>query len=869
MAKCILLLMLFFNQYSFAQIDPQNQYYKSGKLYSKRYLDNDSLFHFVKYYENGIIEEQLISKSQSFYDDYLISKNKYYSNGYIEQEETRTDSLNYIIYLKKVYNGYGKLRELNKNVWYNYNKIGDERPKLPPTISKKYYSNGQLESLIHGYVTSPLLEKQFYRNGQLKYYKNGEEKVIKEFYPDNSLKRLVSGDVYNISFENEFYENGILSKEKYIKNNVNIQKTYYKNGILKTEDHYSREKGQLLKTIYFEDGYLEYYENAEEQLTKEYHPNHKLKRIVNGNRQNPDLEKTFYENGNLRYEKYKENEITIKKYYHENSQLSNENHNRNEEAILYKNYYPSAQLSASYENVEEKIRKEFYEDGTLKKLTKGDGNNPDFEQEFYEDGIIKKEKIKSEKGTTIYKNYHPNGQLSYYDNEDERVKTQFFENGSIKSENYFDKYDYVYKVYDEQQNVINTNINSLKYPKTVSQDPNYDFEQKLANGLTIVEKNDKYGILNKKGKVTVPVEYDFIHFDVENTFEMKYSVGEIRKDGKDGLVNDKGKIIVPLKYDRIDISNNGTYYTVRKTNGEYKYGLINKNGTATRAKFDGINSYEDIDYAIAERNEKYGLFSNINGKKLAPIIYDDINVVEYSLKETEDIEEEIAIVERKNKNGLISLKGKKLTPIKFFKIEDHFEYGLAICTFSLVNPVPVLSKDWLIRSIYETENMRVGVVNLKGKEVLPFKYKLIRLEGDKDFSYLRVWAYQKDSYRFNEHEGIYSLEGKEIVPSVFDRADQVDAKNNLIRVEKKQFHGMYDLKGNEFIPAKYDQINYYTNELFMVKKDGLYGFLDHKGKTIFLPQYTEDQVKTIANDFFILTDDTNETWKNVKEFQKN
>ena len=54
--------MLFFIQYSFAQIDPQNQYYKSGKLYSKRYLDNDSLFHFVKYYENGIIEEQLISK---------------------------------------------------------------------------------------------------------------------------------------------------------------------------------------------------------------------------------------------------------------------------------------------------------------------------------------------------------------------------------------------------------------------------------------------------------------------------------------------------------------------------------------------------------------------------------------------------------------------------------------------------------------------------------------------------------------------------------------------------------------------------------------------------------------------------------------
>ena len=76
MTKYILFIILFLFQVSYGQIDPQNQYYKSGNLYSERYLDNDSLFHFVKYYENGIIEEQLISKSSSFYDDYLISKNK-------------------------------------------------------------------------------------------------------------------------------------------------------------------------------------------------------------------------------------------------------------------------------------------------------------------------------------------------------------------------------------------------------------------------------------------------------------------------------------------------------------------------------------------------------------------------------------------------------------------------------------------------------------------------------------------------------------------------------------------------------------------------------------------------------------------------
>ena len=54
----------------------------------------------------------------------------------------------------------------------------------------------------------------------------------------------------------------------------------------------------------------------------------------------------------------------------------------------------------------------------------------------------------------------------------------------------------------------------------------------------------------------------------------------------------------------------------------------------------------------------------------------------------------------------------------------------------------------------------------------------------------------------------------------------------------------------------------------MVKKDGLFGFLDRKGETVFPPQYTEDEVKTIDKEFFILTDGKNEIWENVKEFQK-
>src|SRR5690554_3208646 len=772
MLKYILFLLLFFMQYSFAQQDDaQNRYYKSGKLYEKRFVNDDSLFLIIKYYENGMMKEQLTSKSSSFGDSNLISKYKYYSNGLIEQEETRTDSLEYIVYSKKNYNGKGKLRESYKRIDYNYNKIGDEQPLLPPAVTKKYYSNGQLESLIHGITSSPPLEKQYYRNGQLKYYNSREEDVIKEFYLDNSLKKVVKNRNKPNHFENEFYENGNPAKERYTENGISNTKTYYENGTLKTNARYSKD-GQIFKYSYFEDGHLEYYENAEEQLIKEFYHDHSLKKITEGDRRNPDAVKTFFENGAVSYEKYTENDIVITKRYNEERQLLWEDYKKDQETLSSKYYYPTGQLRTVYENNEEKITKEFYENGTLKKLKKGENlNSPDIDQEFYEDGTLQRENTKSEKGTTIYKSYHPNGQLKYYDNKDERVKKEFFENGNIKYENYFDGYSYAYKVYDEEQNIIKTNINSLKYAKTVSQNSNYDSEQKLANGLTIIKQNDKYGILNKKGKIVLPAKYDFIHFNVDNDFKMKDSVGEIRKGEKVGLVNSKGKIIVPLNYDRVDIYNSGTYYIVRKQNGDYKEGLIRKNGTATRPKYDEVDSYEEIDYAIVERNEKYGLLSTKKRKKLAPIIYDYVEVEEYYIKG--DIEKEIVLVERNERYGLRNLKGKKITPVKFDEIEiyDGFDEGLAICTFSSANlfsKLPTnwfqLLEDWLDRSLHKEKPKRMGVVTLEGKTILPLKFGYIDLEEKNDFSYFRVSAFQKEYYRYNETEGIYGMDGKEIVP---------------------------------------------------------------------------------------------------------
>ena len=164
-------------------------------------------------------------------------------------------------------------------------------------------------------------------------------------------------------------------------------------------------------------------------------------------------------------------------------------------------------------------------------------------------------------------------------------------------------------------------------------------------------------------------------------------------------------------------------------------------------------------------------------------------------------------MERNERYGLRNLKGKKITPVKFDEIEiiDGFDEGLAIWTFSSVNLFSLnfnnwfqLLEDWLDRSPYKEKPQRMGVINLDGKKILPLKYGFVRLEESKDFSYFSVSVYQEDYYRYNENKGIYSLDGKEIVPPVFDWADNyVDSEQGLIRVQKTDFYGMYDLEGND------------------------------------------------------------------------
>lgn len=79
----------------------------------------------------------------------------------------------------------------------------------------------------------------------------------------------------------------------------------------------------------------------------------------------------------------------------------------------------------------------------------------------------------------------------------------------------------------------------------------------------------KYGLINTKGEIVLPIEYD----EIMNFDELDRSRWMILKDSLWGLIDDKAKMVVTPQYDYMKYYHG--YATVSKNN---TWGLINKRG---------------------------------------------------------------------------------------------------------------------------------------------------------------------------------------------------------------------------------------------------------------------------------------------------
>lgn len=89
----------------------------------------------------------------------------------------------------------------------------------------------------------------------------------------------------------------------------------------------------------------------------------------------------------------------------------------------------------------------------------------------------------------------------------------------------------------------------LKIPAT------YDYADSFREGISIVQRKDKFGVLNKSGKAIIPIIYSdiqFINSDPNISYLKKALI--VQKKNLYGVLDTDGKVLIPVKYKKLEFS---------------------------------------------------------------------------------------------------------------------------------------------------------------------------------------------------------------------------------------------------------------------------------------------------------------------------
>lgn len=290
----------------------------------------------------------------------------------------------------------------------------------------------------------------------------------------------------------------------------------------------------------------------------------------------------------------------------------------------------------------------------------------------------------------------------------------------------------------------------------------------------------------------------------------------------------------------VEVSENEyKYFTLYSL--ESKVGVVDKKGKIIiEPEYTQIyipNQAEDVFICLKDEN-----YTVLNSKKTEIFKeFEDVSVIVISENNLE-MEKNVLCYEEKGLYGLVDLSGKKLTKPIYESIA------------SLKNkPGEILvKKDGLY-----------GVLDSKGNTIIPEKYHTIK--GDEYCS--EETGYQKTGYIISEKTktgiiyGYIDFQGKVLVDPKYEsisRALEYEDEDIYLIVMDHGKKGVIKNK-KTIIKSKYQSINYYNaSNVFIVEKNGKYGFFNQLGKEILEPKYTKYSIA--GNYIFVEKDEKSQLY---------
>jgi WG containing repeat len=280
------------------------------------------------------------------------------------------------------------------------------------------------------------------------------------------------------------------------------------------------------------------------------------------------------------------------------------------------------------------------------------------------------------------------------------------------SKDYSDYPDYTGEVYMRYSNIytpdnkvplryrIGDKYGVIDFKGQILLPPQYEDVRKMQNDTFEVQIGKKWGLVNGKGQIIVQPKYYRVNFtDSPTIFEVREEIEEKGTFYNDneilGLINNKGQVLLDMKFDKITQSNdNPEVYFVQSRNnytddsyaasfsGIYHLEKGWLYDTTYSALTDGIYIHNQRHSIIIDSilDKKYGYINN-QFKTILPFEYDFIKSLEkrtYSSAQCKDgnienchTSEIFFICEKEDKFGIFDPKKSKwLTPLEYDYIHE-------------------------------------------------------------------------------------------------------------------------------------------------------------------------------------------------------
>ncbi len=379
----------------------------------------------------------------------------------------------------------------------------------------------------------------------------------------------------------------------------------------------------------------------------------------------------------------------------------------------------------------------------------------------------------------------------------------------------------------------------------------YDEARIFSFGLAGVRKGKKWGFIDEKGKLVIPIIYDNVDYFTQN------NLSAVVKNGKSGFIDKSGKEIIPIIYDSARSEQIDNIVILKKNK---KWRFFNNQG----------KQLSDFIYNEVFRTDHYDFSKDIFNRDQSTYFKNGaVLVLKDNLYEflNENIEPAFhnnkfdsatvfdafknAIVKRNGKYGMIKPNGELKVPLEYDFIEpydtNHGHYSEYYNArkgkiFSIINQnLDKIGESYEpIHNNFRTDNPTISFKNLKGKFGLVDKNGNVKIP----FVYDEELRFEGNNYAIaskNNEIGIIDSNNKILIPfgkqnvyEIFDRFDDKpkDSPNYFV-VENKTSSKIVNIY-NKTILDGYKSIRpiFYDHSKFIVKKNKKLGVVDINNKIL-------------------------------------